>query len=362
MTLPAGLALPLVVVGLTLAVPAQAIASCYIAFVHGSGEDLHEVASGLAGAEIDRYWQPGDRADASFITATERSSGCVVWRIGYDGNQQWWSDRAAGKVAASLHDFIEHHAIPDGALTIVGHSMGGLVARYVVNSGAPSAPYYNEYIGWDSRMDYDLVRRKTARIISVQAPHTGTQSADALFGRADHRVTNTGASLIKVMGWRDITNATGVMTRPYMEAAGSPGGEMGDEGREVPLYTVAGYDTGEASGTGMEDDDKLDLAWVLLCYKRGASNSWGAACRWDVWNFQTLAGDGLVELSSSHGYWLRGSANGRVAILGARQPWLDIVHNHNQGRYDLLSGHIRNFITPDNTFERLGSYIGSHLP
>ena len=362
MKLPHSLALASVVGVLALVAPAQASPPCYLAFVHGSGDDLHDVPQGEVSAEIDRYWQPDGRGDASFITGAEQSAGCVVWRIGYDGNQQWWSDRAAGKVAASLHDFIDQYGIADGALTIVGHSMGGVVARYVVNSGSPSAPYYNEYIGWDPRMDYDLVRRKTGRIITVQSPHVGTQSADALFGRADHRVTNAGASLIKIMGWREITNATGVMTRPYMEAAGARGGEMGDEGREVPLYTVAGYDSGDASGAGMDDDGKLDLAWVLLCYKRGASNSWGAACRWDVWNFETVGGDGLVERVSAHGLWLRGSANGAPGIFGARQPWLDVVQNHNQGRYNLLAGNIWNFPEQSATIDRLGSYIGSHLP
>src|SRR3712207_8950907 len=50
--------------------------------------------------------------------------GCRVWRVGYDGKQQWGHDRAAGRVAASLHDFIEQHDIPDGKLALVGHSMG----------------------------------------------------------------------------------------------------------------------------------------------------------------------------------------------------------------------------------------------
>ena len=345
-----------------LAGPAQAQSPpCYMAFVHGSGENLFDEAGGESSAAIERYWQADGRIDTSFMTGMAHA-GCVTWRIGYDGNQQWWSDRAAGRVASSLHDFIDKYQIPDGALTLVGHSMGGLVVRYVVNSGTPAAPYYNEYMVIDPRMDYDLVRRKTARIITVQAPHVGTQSADALFGHADHNVTNGGANVIKVLGWRGITNATGVMTRSYMEAAGALGGEMGDEAREVPLYTVSGFDTGVGSGTGMDDDGKLDLAWILLCYKRGAANSWGAACRWDVWNFQATFGDGLVEQRSGHGLWLRGNANGAVGISGARQPWLDVVHNHNHGRYNAHAAEIRDLLSHSSTVERLGSYVGSHLP
>jgi hypothetical protein len=349
-----------IVVG-AVALAGRANAACYVAFVHGSGEDFHDLPQGppdtaAATSALDRYWMADGRGETSFVSAA--GAGCVIWRVGYDGNQQWWSERAAGKVASSLHDFIDWYAIPDGALTIIGHSMGGVVVRYVINSGSPYAPYYNEYASRDPRMDYDLVRRKAGRIITVQAPHTGTQSADALFGRADHAVTNAGASVIKVMGWREITNASGVMTRAYMEAAGASGGEMGDEGRTVPMFTVAGYDSGDESGAGMDDDGKLDTAWALLCYKRGAANSWGASCRWDVWNFEAVAGDGLVERASAHGVWLRGSAN----VLGARQPWLDVVHNHNQGRYNLLYGHVTNLVDGSGGSDRLGSYVASHRP
>jgi pimeloyl-ACP methyl ester carboxylesterase len=335
-------------------------ASCFVAFVHGSGEDHHDEP---AGAEaINRYWSSDGSSASSMLDGLARTSGCFVWRIGYDGNQQWWSDRAAGKVAASLHDFIDAFAIPDGGLTLIGHSMGGLVVRYVVNSGSPAAPYYNEYTWMNDRMDYDLVRRKTGRVIALQSPLTGAQSADALFGKADHRLTNAGADVIKILGWRGITNATGVMSRPYMEAAGSPGGEMGDEGREVPLYTVGSYALEDGSGIGMDDDDKLDAAWGLLCYKRAAVNSWGAGCRWDVWNFQSTAGDGLVERSSAHGLWMRGNPTGTGGILGARRAWLDVLHNHNQGRYDALSAEIRNLISAETRVARLGSYMGDHLP
>jgi hypothetical protein len=31
-------------------------------------------------------------------------------------------------------------------------------------------------------MDYDLVRRKTAYVVTVQSPHAGTQAADASTG------------------------------------------------------------------------------------------------------------------------------------------------------------------------------------
>jgi hypothetical protein len=66
----------------------------------------------------DAYWSSDGTPYNSFIYYAARQwspSGCVVWRTGYDGNQQWWSYRAAGRVAASLHDFIDLYGIPTGS-------------------------------------------------------------------------------------------------------------------------------------------------------------------------------------------------------------------------------------------------------
>jgi hypothetical protein len=335
---------------------------CFVAFIHGSGDDLHD--EGPDSARVESYWTPDGTPQSSFTHQAGRqwdTSGgaCAIWRVGYDGNQAWWSDRAAGRVARSLRDFIDQYAIPDGRLVLIGHSMGGLVARYVVNNGTPGAPYFNEYKALDERMDYELVRRKTAYLITVQAPHAGSQGADALYGSADHTFTNTSAGVIKLLGWRALTQATAVMTRPYLEAAGAPGGEMGDEGRAVPMYTIAGVSTDGGAGTGMEADGKLDLAWTFLCYKSAARNSWGAGCRWDFWNFAATAGDGLVERASAHGLWLRKSANGLPGVGGARAAWLDLTHNHNQGRFDALAAPITDLRAGWKTQAYPGSYVGS---
>lgn len=147
-----------------------------------------------------------------------------------------------------------------------------------------------------------------------------------------------------------------------MEAAGAPGGEMGDDGRVTTIYSVAGVETGELSGMGTAADGDLDLAWILLCYKKGARNSWGALCRWDPWNFNTVAGDGLVETASAHGRWLRGSPNGRAQVSGAWQTWLDVHHNHNQGRFDTLSAGIVDHRRSTRSNYWLGSYVGSFRP
>jgi hypothetical protein len=339
---------------------ARAAEPCYMAFVHGSGSNFHDEDPQSSFA-IDSYWSPGGGDAMSFIFQSARrwaEDGCIVWRVGYDGDQQWWHERAAGRVAASLHDFIDLYDIPDGKLILVGHSMGGVVARYVINSGVPQAPYYNEYTWLDPRMDYDLVRRKTAYLISLQSPHTGSQAADSLYGNADHMLSNGAGDIARAFDIKDPTPATGVMTRAYMEAAGALGGEMADEGRQVPIYSVAGLSTDDESGNGSDNDGDLSLAWVMLCYKRGAANSWGAACRWDVWNFKTIPGDGLVERASGHGQWLRGAPNGQSTISGMLKPWLDVTHNHNHGRWDDLIAPILDFRTMTTTAYYLGGYVG----
>ena len=357
--------LALVVGGGTVAKPAPARASepCYMAFVHGSGSNYHD-DDPLSSPGMDGYWSPGGGDPMSFIYQSARrwaADGCQVWRVGYDGDQTWWHNRAAGRLAGSLHDFIDRHDIPDGRLVIVAHSMGGVVARYVINNGMPHAPFYNEYTGLDPRMDYDLVRRKTAYLITLQAPHTGTQAADSLYGDADNGLANRGGDIARVFNIKDPTPATSVMTRGYMEAAGAPGGEMGDEGRLINIYTVAGRSTDDGSGTEMDADGDLSLAWVMLCYKRGAANSWGAACQWDVWNFVTVPGDGLVERDSGHALWLRPRA-GMQVINGALQPWLDIDHNHNHGRWDDLVAPIVDFMTLQMGQHYLGQYVGARRP
>jgi hypothetical protein len=346
-------------------VHAQSSSRCYMAFIHGSGDKFHD-EDAFSSETIARYWTSDGSDGNSFVYYAARQwagdKACVTVRVGYDGNQQWWHERAAGKVAATLNDFIKRHAIPDGRLVLVGHSMGGVLARYVVNNGTPHSPYYNEYAGNDARMDYDLVRRKTRHIISVQSPHAGTQAADSLYGQADHRFTRGSAGVVKLFDLHETTPASSVMTRAYMEAAGAPGGEMADEGRAVTIYSIGGIDSGSASGTGMSADGDLDLSWILLCYKTGARNSWGALCRWDPWNFSSVPGDGLVEYASAHGRWMRASPNGRAQVGGAWQWWLDVVHNHNHGRFDAHSAAITDHLRGVSTSFWLGSYVGSYRP
>jgi hypothetical protein len=314
--------------------------ACYVALLHGSGPDLHD-EDGRSPA-MERYWNPsGDPARSLAARARSPDSldgRCVVTRIGFDGGAPWWHVRAAGRAARALHDFIDAHHVADGELILVGHSMGGLVARYIVNNGAGEAPYYNEFVGVDARMDYDLIRRKTAVIVTVDTPHTGTEAADALQGTADHALANAGVALLMALGVVRDSAANSSLTRAYLEAAGAPAGEMADGGRVVPIYTVAGTSPRPQPGTvPTRADRRLDLAWSMLCQQRGAINLWGLACRWDAWKDPVVPGDGIVTRASAHGLWTRGHPGGPPFIGGAHAPWLDLPENHSQGRYTAQS-------------------------
>lgn len=315
---------------------ARASGPCYVALLHGSGPDLSD--RDPRSAEMERYWNPaGDpaRSLAAEATSPERVSGrCVTAYVGYDGGVEWWHVRAAGRAARSIGEFIDAHHIPDGGLILIGHSMGGLVARYIVNNGAPEAPYYNEYAGDDARMDYDLVRRKTSFIVTVDAPHTGTEAADALSGDADHAFSNRSVAVLKAVGVARDSAANTSLTRAYMEAAGAPGGEMADEGREVPILTVAGISPAAArAGSPTRADRRLELAWSMLCGQPGALNLWGLACDRLLWNRHPVAGDGIVSRGSAHGFWTRAPPGHQSTIAGAYAAWLDRRENHSEGRY-----------------------------
>lgn len=310
---------------------------------------------------MERYWNPARRPELSFA-AQAGSPGaiahhCHLLRIGYDGSQPWWHIRAAGRVASVLHDFLSRAAIADGELIIIGHSMGGLVARYIVNNGEPDAPYHNEYVERDPRMDYGLVRRKTRAVITVAAPHVGSEAADALYGGADHAFANVSAAVLLGLGAMRESAANASLTRTYLEAAGRPGGEMADDGRTIPILTVAGTgdwesDDRAASANATRADRRLGWAWSLLCHRRGAVNLWGLLCGQSGREPQERAGDGVVELASAHGRWTRSVGQGGGTIAGPLRSWRDVRENHSQSRttaqsYELIRALVASAPTPE---------------
>jgi hypothetical protein len=354
-------------------------APCYIAYVHGSGSDLQYITthsgfdtwipstSGEGGDWIEREWTPDRSPNVtttnSFTYYSSRSydpaQACAIFRVGYNGYDYWWQNDAAGLVARQINQFIDQEAIPDGRLIIVTHSMGGVLGRWILDNGVANAPFYN-YNG----DDYEKIVRKTQYMITVDAPHGGTQVADAIYGEADHYFSDAGGAMALIFGGQDRSNARDSLRRGYMADAAT---WMGDAGRYRTIYTVGGDSVEDDAGEGMDADGDLQTAWGGVCYRRAWFNGWGALCGVPgvaVFTFNDVAGDGLVELASAGGTILKASFVAVIThtnvIAGARRNWLNIHDNHNQGRYDMHSAPIHDLIGNATQNNYPGSYIGQY--
>ena len=218
-----------------LSAPARAEGPCYMAFVHGSGSNYHD-DDPQASPGMDQLLEPRRRQRPLLHLPVRaalgrrrlcRSGGSATTAIrpgGTPAPPAGWPPRCTTSSTSTT--------FPTAQLVIVGHSMGGVVARYVVNNGMPQAPYYNEYTWLDPRMDYDLVRRKTAHVITLQAPHTGTPGGRlALRRRRPRAVQHAAATSPASSTSKTRPPATSVMTRALHGGGGGPGRR---DGRREP--------------------------------------------------------------------------------------------------------------------------------
>jgi hypothetical protein len=370
---------------------------CYVAYIHGSGSQLqnaeiHE-GFGVPGDSIEQQWTPDNSTINSFTYYSSRQydpdSACAIYRVGYNGLSAWYADDAAGQVATQINQFIDEYAIPDSELIIITHSMGGVLGRWILNNGVATAPYYN-YSG----QDYERIAQKTKYMITIQAPHWGSQVADAIYGQADNYFSDAAGAIAVEFAGQDQSEARNSIRREYMRDATL---WLGDAGRYRTLYTVAGESVDDDAGEGMENDGQLQTAWAGVCYRRAWFNGWGSLCNLSdiaflgavgaavgAATFDNVAGDGLVERLSAAGqrYIVPASTSihrGRPpgigtspdapprppqpvlsSIEGAYRHWLDIHDNHNQGRFDMHYAPITDNVSGTQTSNYPGSYIGSY--
>lgn len=329
------LAVMVVVLGLASTASAQ---RCFVAYVHGRGNDYRGASQDYLEAD---YWSLGNTySSATYYGAQVR--GCTVLRVGYNGHAAFWDSSAAGTAADQINAFITQNNIQPGELILVGHSMGGLVVRWILNNGVPNAPYYN-YGG----RNYAQIVSRTHHAITIQSPFMGTEAADALYGQADSFYANSLASVTEFLGLTSADSASLYMTRQTMHDASA--GWIGDGGRVTRIYTVSGFTTYGGSGNGEHNDDLLEIAWGGICNRSHWVNLY--VCGEDRYE----EGDGLVEEPSAYGlfrhydsgswylaYLDAGWVTDSSTISGARTDWLRVEHNHQQGRHDQLSARIRN--------------------
>src|SRR5919204_2675730 len=325
----------------------EARAACYVAYIHGKTGDLSPGAA--SDTQRRNYWRNGSSDTyGDFVLWSGINAGCAVLVVGYDGRSAFWDAGASGSVAGQINGFIRQYAIPDGQLILVAHSMGGLVARWIVNNGVGGSAYYN-YNG-----DYATIVRKTRYLIAVASPHLGSSAADAVYGTSD---TLCGNFVGAIAGWLGERNdATFWMTEAQLEYGSAIGSWMGDAGRYRTLFTMATrrWD----SGNGMSEDQLLSGAWDCLGYV----HHWYVPWREDV------PGDGLVFETSGAGQY-RDSGSARVAgwgtrswsqgqwIQGARRDWVRMNHDHHHARLDDEALAIQDNIRGTSTSYWPGSYI-----
>ncbi len=240
---------------------ASRAAPCYVAYVHGklsstpgsSGPSNLTPGSGATDTDRRNYWRRGPSDTyGDFVLYSGIARGCAVLVTGYDGTAAFW-DAAAGAVAQQINAFVAQNAVPDGQLVLVGHSLGGLVARWIVNNGVGGAAYYN-YNG-----DYATVARKTKTVITVATPHLGSPDADAVYGTSDTLCGNFVGALAGWLGER--SDATYWLRTFQLEYASASGSWMGGAGQ----YS----DSGSASTAAFGPRSWSNGQWV-----QGARRDW----------------------------------------------------------------------------------------
>lgn len=282
---------------------------CFIVYVHGMGPNLSpDVAT-----DDDRraYWQPtrgSTLGDLVYVSSRQNDSvrACVTLVTGYDGGAAFFDDVAAGAVARQIAQFATDQNVPDGRIVLIGHSMGGLVIRWILNRAADANP------------DFATVIQKTRYAITIASPHLGSPAADAQYGMSGTACGDFIAGWLELTGQVPATRAAASLTRAYLEEGSAVGGWMGDAYRTRTIYTIG--TTGWNRDMTTSDDWKLDQAWPCL----GMSDT---------------PGDGLVTGSSGLGLYQRSGTNDGFAwhtgdrIGGPFAEWAVVNLNHNHARY-----------------------------
>jgi pimeloyl-ACP methyl ester carboxylesterase len=297
---------------------------CFVVYVHGHSGDL---TPGVASdAERLAYWQgTPDDPDTDFVAAS--SGHCLTLVTGYDGRASYFSQVPV--VASQIENFAREHTVPDSSMILIGHSMGGLIIRMLLNN-----PNNGGVAGY--------ISQKTSYAITIATPHLGSPGADALQGPTNPCAAPVALGL-DLAGSND--PALQSLTTSFLEGVSAPGAAMHDRDRVRMIYTVA--------TTGWNNVTPAPLDLVLM----------GA---WTCMGLATTPGDGLVTAASAAGQY---TTNGSVLtfawtagslIEGPIRPWLTVNLNHLHSCKNDQVATIHDAVNNADATMPLGSYIGAH--
>lgn len=185
-----------------------------LVFVHGKGSSKPSIDS-----LRNDYWTN------DMIRASTRNYVTKHLLVNYDGRLLYWD--AAADVAAQVNSYL--NANPTERLVFVTHSYGGIVMRWILCNADPTDPYYN-YKG----SNYTRIQSATSHVISLAAPHAGSECANVASTLSSSVLTGWIVSLLD-----QNHPSTLILTTSSMANANNTW--LRDSLRSKAFYTVAGY-------------------------------------------------------------------------------------------------------------------------
>jgi hypothetical protein len=233
-----------------------AFGACFI-FLHGHRDHNTTYQEAKNYWYKDNWWPVSDTNMLSTISANNKYT-VVSW----NSLVYYWD--AAKEVAGKLNTILNGGNDAGGAncgsetsKIVVAHSMGGVVMDYIMGNSRTTDPYYN-YGG----ANFANVAAKTYRVVTVQSPHNGTESANAVCGAASW-ACNTIAYFVASCdsGTASLQTASSWTVSSY---ANSP---------KVVTRLIGGYEALPSSGClSGEDDGVVNHSGAFACSGSGTAS------------------------------------------------------------------------------------------
>lgn len=232
------------VAGLTLTAAAPAFSACFI-FVHGHQDHNLTPQEARDYWKKDNWWPAEDRDMVATISAGSNNSFKIV-----NWNSLVPYYQAAIEVAGKINTHLDDSSCGNDYPVVVSHSNGGVVMDFILGNANSSEPNYN-YGG----AQFDQVANRIYRHYSVQAPHRGTEAADATCGNSSWFCDGVAGFIAECdQGTEWLQSADSYQVSLY---SGSPA---------VTTFLFGGYEAmASSSCLSGEDDGVVSYAGAFAC-------------------------------------------------------------------------------------------------